>query len=173
MKIILCFVFIALAGCNLEIDSLIETYGYEKKSDCNKENCLFNAAKIILYVSPEHQSVTYKLIQNSQELKNVVSITSYDSLKNCKVVSNKDFNCDDLESDDGVISGSNFRVDMSTNSIIKKEGTFSKYEAISGSKMVYYVSKLARLSKENIELIDNYGAYILFFLFLSLLGLKK
>ncbi len=181
MKIILCFVFcfFVLAGCNFESDNAIVTYGYEKKSDCNDKDChLFNAAKIILYVNPEHQEVTFKLIQHSQNLKDV-RLTSFESLKNCKVVSKKDFKCDELESDEGTIFSSTSmlrqlraKYDLEPK-LATKDDAFSKYEVINGSEVVYYASKLVSLSKENIETIDNYGTYILIFLFLGLTGVNQ
>ncbi len=178
MKIfLLIFTVFFISGCNqfdtgiLENNS-IKLYGYEKNKDCSRDDCkLDKNSEILFLINPNNQTITYKLKEPFViEKKSTAFVSSYGYLKDCKIVSKKDFSCEEISSDDGVFNVNKQIYDLKTEKFIDKKNAFSEFNYIGSSLTVHYIADIFPFTRSSLEVLDKYSYAIFIFGFFVIIG---
>ena len=162
--ILLCISILQM-GCTFPTISVetsnpvIKAYGYEKKATCKDMNCQYTkTSKILLNIDTQQNQVTYhieKAVKGNWKVKQL-----YDGkLTNCNVISKHDFNCDELRSNDALISMP-IHIDYQTHQQKKIGEPFSKYVYVSDSYLAQAFSSVDLLNTSISEAIENYSFII-------------
>lgn len=162
--ILLCLIVLQL-GCTypkiqVEISNpVIKAYGYEKEAACKDKNCRYNkTSKILLNIDTQQNQVTYhieKALKGDWEVKQLYD----DKLTNCNVISEHDFNCDELRSEDNLLSIP-IHIDYKTNQQKEIKEPFNKYVYVSDSYLAQAFSSVDFLNSSTSKLIENYSFII-------------
>lgn len=178
MKIILLFLtLILLTACNpndagIFEQNRIKLYGYENKEDCSSDKCLFDkSSQILLLINSNNQTITYKQADTFTIDKKDFHVTSYGYLKDCKIISAENFQCNELSSDDGLVTVNKGSHDWKTNAFTPNKNEFTKFTFIGSSTLIHHIVNVVPMKNNHVEMLDKYSYVIFIITFLAVMGL--
>jgi hypothetical protein len=162
LTIAICALLLFLFGCTNEhrlpfSGNQVSGYLFTGK-DCSAKPCkLVYSGDFIFNVNEQSQRVVYKLEMN---IGSKAKRLYYGELKDCKVFSATEFECEKLSNSAGNLR---FPIKYETLSM-EKPDNFEKIDAMSDSFAAYLSSFVGLLYSNNKEFIENYDALAFFIL---------